>query len=98
VADTRKENTDFPYWLNSIELFGGDSPVLVIKNEKGNRPCNVNERQLSGEFPHIQRFLPTNLQDGRGLEAIKAAIQEYITQLDFVGTPCPNPGCASAMR
>ncbi|MEM9117305.1 MAG: COR domain-containing protein, partial [Cyanobacteria bacterium P01_F01_bin.56] len=91
VADTRKENTDFPYWLNAIELFGGDSPVLVIKNEKGNRPCNVNERQLNSEFPNrIKRFLPTNLDD-RGLDEIKAAIQEYITQLDFVGTPLPKP-------
>jgi internalin A len=90
VADERKENTDFPYWLNSIELLGGDSPVLVIKNEKGNRPCNVNERQLSDDFPHIQRFLRTNLQDGRGLADIKAAIREFITQLDFVGTPLPK--------
>ncbi|RZM82905.1 COR domain-containing protein [Leptolyngbya iicbica] len=90
VADTRKENTDFPYWLNSIELFGGDSPVLMIKNEKGNRPCNVNEKQLRGDFQYIQEFLPTNLQDGRGLDAIKTAIQYYVTRLDFVGMPWPK--------
>ncbi|MEA5465216.1 COR domain-containing protein [Leptothoe sp. PORK10 BA2] len=87
VADTRKENTDFPYWLNSIELFGGDSPVLLIKNEKGNRPCNVNESQLTKDFPHIQRFIATNLEDGRGLDDIKQAIQQHIQTLDFVGTP-----------
>jgi internalin A len=90
VADTRKENTDFPYWLNSIELFGGDSPVLLIKNEKGDRPCNVNERQLRGDFEHIQEFLPTNLKDGRGLDEIKAAIRYHITRLPFVGTPLPK--------
>jgi internalin A len=90
VADTRKENTDFPYWLNSIELFGGDSPVLLIKNEKGDRPCNVNERQLRGDFAHIQEFLPTNLKDGRGLDDIKAAIRYHITRLPFVGTPLPK--------
>ena len=91
VADTRKENTDFPYWLNSIELFGGNSPVLVIKNEKGNSPCNVNEKQLRGDFQYIKEFLPTNLNDGRGLDAIKAAIQYHITSIDFVGTPLPKP-------
>ncbi|MBT9311418.1 COR domain-containing protein [Leptothoe kymatousa] len=90
VADTRKENTDFPYWLNSIELFGGDSPVLLIKNEKGNRPCNVNERQLKQDFQYIEEFIPTNLDDGRGLEAIKKAIRYYITKLEFVGTPLPQ--------
>ena len=60
VADTRKENTDFPYWLNSIELFGGDSPVLLIKNEKNDRPCTINEKQLRGDFEYIQEFLTTN--------------------------------------
>ncbi|NEQ52634.1 MAG: TIR domain-containing protein, partial [Leptolyngbya sp. SIO3F4] len=90
VADTRKENTDFPYWLNSIELFGGDSPVLLIKNEKDDRPCNVNERQLKGDFQYIKEFMATNLKDGRGLEDIKEAIRYHITKLDFVGIPLPK--------
>ncbi|NEO88064.1 MAG: GTPase [Spirulina sp. SIO3F2] len=90
VVDTRKENTDFPYWLSSIELFGGDSPVLVIENEKGDRPCNVNQQQLKGDFAHIKDFLPTNLKDGRGLAQIKDAIQYHISRLDHVGTPVPK--------
>jgi Leucine-rich repeat (LRR) protein len=90
VAEQRKENTDFPYWLSSIELFGGDSPVLVIKNEKNNRPCTINEKQLRGEFQHIKEFFPTNLKDGRGLDAIKDAIRYHITRLDHVGKPLPK--------
>ncbi|ESA34600.1 leucine rich repeat -containing protein, partial [Leptolyngbya sp. Heron Island J] len=90
VADTRKENTDFPYWLKSIELFGGDSPVILIKNEKDDRPCNVNERQLKGDFQYIKECIATNLRDGRGLEDIKEAIRYHITKLDFVGTPLPK--------
>jgi internalin A len=90
VADERKENTDFPYWLSSIELFGGDSPVLVIKNEKNDRPCTINEKQLRGEFQHIKEFFPTNLKDGRGLDAIKDAIRYHITRLDHVGQPLPK--------
>jgi internalin A len=32
VADTRKENTDFYYWLKVIELLSDKSPVLIVKN------------------------------------------------------------------
>ncbi|MGB5967226.1 MAG: COR domain-containing protein, partial [Spirulinaceae cyanobacterium] len=87
VADTRQENTDFPYWLNSIELFGGDSPVLLIKNEKNDRPCNVNEARLKRDFHYIKEILPTNLKDGRGLEEIKNAIRYHISRLEYVGYP-----------
>ena len=42
------------------------------------------------EFQHIKEFFPTNLNDGRGLEAIKDAIRYYITRLDHVGQPLPK--------
>lgn len=37
VVDTRKEDTDFDYWLNVVELLSDNSPLLIIKNEKQNR-------------------------------------------------------------
>ena len=37
VVDTRKEDTDFYYWLNIVELLSDNSPLLIIKNEKQDR-------------------------------------------------------------
>jgi small GTP-binding protein len=34
VADTRKDDTDFYYWLNVAELLSDNSPLLIVKNEK----------------------------------------------------------------
>ncbi|MEM8641012.1 MAG: COR domain-containing protein, partial [Cyanobacteria bacterium P01_G01_bin.54] len=90
VADTRKENTDFPYWLSSIEIFGSNSPVLIIENEKEDQPCSINKKQLRGDFEYIAGFLPTNLKDGRGLEEIKDAIRYEISKLDHVGMAWPK--------
>ncbi|MBD2127250.1 leucine-rich repeat domain-containing protein [Microcoleus sp. ZQ-A2] len=87
VADTRQENTDFYWWLKVVELLSGNSPVLLIKNEKQNRQCEVNERQLRGEFSNLKEILATNLADNRGLPEIKKAIQDYISKLPHVGTP-----------
>ncbi|MEH2177764.1 leucine-rich repeat domain-containing protein [Nostoc sp.] len=90
VADTRKENTDFYWWLKVVELFSDKSPVFIIKNEKQDRQCVVDGGQLRGEFDNLKEILPTNLDTNRGLAEIKKAIQLYISNLDHVGTPLPK--------
>ncbi len=90
VVDTRQDNTDLYYWLNVIELYGGDSPVFIIKNEKQDRPCEVNERHLRGEFTQLEYTLAMNPATPRGLEEIEAQIQKRITRLDHVGNPLPK--------
>lgn len=57
VADTRKEDTDFYYWLNVAELLSENSPLLIIKNEKQERKREINERQLRGEFTNLKETL-----------------------------------------
>ncbi|MGB3695713.1 MAG: COR domain-containing protein [Spirulinaceae cyanobacterium] len=64
--------------------------MLLIKNEKNDRPCNVNEGRLKRDFHYIKEILPTNLKDGRGLEEIKTAIRYHISRLEYVGTPLPK--------
>ncbi|MEH2151032.1 COR domain-containing protein [Nostoc sp.] len=90
VADTRKENTDFYWWLKVVELLSDKSPVIIIKNEKQDRQCEIDGGQLRGEFENLKEILATNLADNRGLAEIKKAIQLYISNLDHVGTPLPK--------
>ncbi len=90
VADSRKENTNFYWWLKVVELLSDNSPVIIIKNEKQDRQCQVNDRQLRGEFTNLKESLATNLADNRGLAEIKQAIQDYISRLPHVGTPLPK--------
>ena len=90
VVDTRKEDTDFFYWLNAIELLGGNSPLLIVKNEKQDRQREINERRLRSEFSNLKEVFATNLATNRGLSEIKRAIQYYITQLPHVGTELPK--------
>ena len=89
VADTRKEDTDFYYWLNIVELLSNNSPVLVIKNEKQDRKRDINERQLRGEFTNFKETLATNLAKNRGLEEILNKVKHYISNLPHVGAELP---------
>ena len=90
VADTRQENTDFYYWLKIVELLSDSSPVLVIKNEKQDRQCEIDEGLFKSQFSNLKDYLPANLKDNRGLDKIKDAIRYHITQLPHVGKPLPK--------
>ncbi|WP_414553320.1 COR domain-containing protein [Anabaena sp. CCY 0017] len=90
VVDTRKEDTDFYYWLRVVELLSNNSPLLIVKNEKQDRQREINERQLRGEFTHLKDILATNLATNRGLSEILTTIQFYLHQLPHVGTELPK--------
>jgi GTPase SAR1 family protein len=90
VADTRREDTDFYYWLNVAELLSDNSPLLIVKNEKHDRRREINERQLRGQFSNLKETLATNLDTGRGLDKILAEVKHYLMGLSHVGTPLPR--------
>ncbi|MCP4348338.1 MAG: TIR domain-containing protein [Desulfobacterales bacterium] len=90
VADTRKEDTDFYYWLNIVEMLSDNSPMLIVKNEKQNRHREINERQLRGQFTNLKETLATNLATKRGLPEILKEIQHHITRLPHIGSPLPK--------
>jgi internalin A len=90
VSDTRQDNTDFNYWLEVVELLSEASPTIIVKNEKQDRLCQINENQLRGRFTNLEKILPTNLFDNRGLPEILTAVQHHISQLPHVGTPLPK--------
>src|SRR6185295_270908 len=90
VADTRKEDTDFYYWLNIVELLSDNSPLLIIKNEKQDRQREINERQLRGQFTNLAKTLVINLATNRGLNDLLAEIRHYLTRLPHIGTALPK--------
>jgi len=91
VADTRKENTDFFYWLQIVELLADKSPVIIIKNEKDDRQCEVKEEnELRGLFKNFQCTQATNLATNRGLETIQTELKHQLQKLPHVGTKLPK--------
>jgi len=90
VADSRKEDTDHPYWLNIIRLLSNNSPILLIQNEKQNRTCTLNLRELRAEFDALHTPTSINLADNRGLSTLCKAIQRHLEDLLGDGLPFPN--------
>ena len=90
VVDTRKEDTDFYYWLNLVELLSDNSPLLIIKNEKQDREREINERGLRGQFTNLEKTLATNLKTNRGLREILSHVKHYLRNLPHVGQVLPK--------
>ncbi|MGK7898954.1 MAG: COR domain-containing protein [Xenococcus sp. (in: cyanobacteria)] len=90
VADSRKEDTDFYYWLNIVELLSDNSPLLIIKNEKQDRKREINEPALRGQFTNLKETLATNLATNRSLDEILYKIKHYIQNLPHIGQTLPK--------
>ncbi|TAK37700.1 MAG: hypothetical protein EPO28_11660 [Saprospiraceae bacterium] len=95
LDDTRKDDKSvydpaFRYWLQVCELLGGNSPLLIVQNEKGDRSKSLDLRSMKGHFGFVSGSLPTNLLTCRGLDKVRAEIEHLISSLPHVGTPLPK--------
>lgn len=90
VVDTRKEDTDFYYWLNIVKLLSNNSPLVIIKNEKQDRHRELNEAELRAQFENFKETIPTNLATNRGLSEVLNSVKYHISQLPHIGTPLPK--------
>jgi internalin A len=89
VADSRKEDTDFHYWLGAVALLAGDSPLIVVKNEKQDRRWKLDEAGLRARFPNVKEILAVNLATNRGLDEAVRRIRRHLECLRHIGDPLP---------
>jgi internalin A len=90
VTDSRKEDTDFNYWLQVIELLSIASPIIILQNEKGERKTGVDLRGLQGRFKNIIGLHSFDLsRDEEKLKKLKDAISYNIQALEHVGSELP---------
>jgi internalin A len=90
VTDNRKEDTDFNYWLQTVELLGGKSPILIIQNEKSERTKDINIKGMKAQYSELKDSFSTNLFTNKGLDKIEKAVRYHIQSLPLVGQMLPK--------
>lgn len=83
------EDTDAEYWLELIQSFGGDSPVIVVLNKIKEHPFDVNRGALQQKFPNIREFIATDCETGQGIDHLRAAIERETDALEHLRDPFP---------
>ncbi len=91
VTDERKENTDFNYWLQVVELLSDNSPLIIVQNEKGGRTRDINISRLKGRFGNIQTTHSFDLsKDESALKKLLQDIKYQLSQLSHIGEELPK--------
>jgi len=90
VADDRKEDTDFNWWLQVVELLSDRSPLLIVQNEKQDRQRDIDLGSLRAHFLNLGEAFRTNLATNRGLNELERAIRQELENLPHIGTPLPK--------
>ena len=95
LDDTRKDektvnDPSFNYWLQMAQLYGGNSPLLIVQNEKGDRSKQLDLRGMQGRFGFVKDSKATNLLTCRGLDEVWTAIEYYLKQLPHIGEEQPK--------
>lgn len=90
LTETSRANDDFDYWLQTIQLFGGDSPILFVQNKRNGIPRRLNISPYKTNFKIQDDLYEVNLLTNEGLEAVEKAIQYHIQQLPIVKRTIPK--------
>jgi internalin A len=91
LSDNRAENTDFNYWLQVIELLSGNSPLLIVQNERDDRKKDINEAGMKDRFKNIKFSTSLNIASNKkALRSLLSEIKHQIVKLSHIGTELPK--------
>jgi small GTP-binding protein len=89
VLDGRNDEK-VEYWLKYIESFGGNSPVLVVRNKIDINPSfNVDQKQLIKEYRNIKNFSHISCKTKEGFDTFISILKNTILQVEMLKTNWP---------
>ena len=85
-----EQDANVEYWLQLIQSFGGDSPVLVVINKIKDHPFDLNRHGLRTKFPAIRGFYLTDCDASAGVKELSEAILRETDALEHLRDPFPE--------
>jgi internalin A len=88
VIDARKgeQESNLEYWLQIIESFGGDSPVIIVINKSDEHYLDLDRRGLRSKYPTIRDFVVTSCKEGTGIEKLKRSIRHQLEDMEHISS------------
>jgi len=81
---------DFNYWFHHIEKFGGDSPALIVVNEKEGYTFEFdNYDKLRGRFQNIKEKINSDIKVNKNRDKYLEALKYLLNTLPDTGSPIP---------
>ena len=90
LLDSRKDEKA-EYWLNYIQSFGGDAPVIVVINKYDENPSfDVNRRFLSKKYPNIIAYHKVSCLNDIGITELGTQLLNTLWNLELRNTGFPR--------
>jgi hypothetical protein len=90
VSDERKEDTDFQYWLEVVNLLSAGSPLIIVQNRKQGRAQALNVGGLRQRYPNLCGTVSLDLSDNTGLDEAIKKVRRELESLPHIGTGLPR--------
>ncbi|WP_198166512.1 COR domain-containing protein [Picosynechococcus sp. PCC 7117] len=85
-----EEENRLEYWLNTIESFASNSPVIIVGNKSDEHPLDLNEKDLKQKYPNIKAFISISCKENTCIEELLQKICHEIKALPHVGDFLPK--------
>ncbi|MDP2362658.1 MAG: COR domain-containing protein, partial [Ignavibacteria bacterium] len=89
-ASTDADLISFDYWLNTVQVLSGNSPIIVIQNKIDERKKLINQESWMKKFPNIVEFVDVSAVKDLGIELLKDLIIREIEKLPHIGDVLPK--------
>ena len=90
VTDERREDTDFEYWLEVVNLLSDGSPLVIVQNRKHGRQQGIDLGAIRQRYPNMCGVLVLDLADNTGLDEGTMKIRRELEQLPHIGSALPK--------
>ena len=94
LDDTRNDDKTvqdacFKYWLEAVDCFSDNSPVLIFQNEKGGRSKAIDLAGIKAKFNNVEKCYSGNLEYKNAADGLREAIELFAKQLPHIGEELP---------
>ncbi len=90
VLDSRKDEKA-EYWLNYIQSFGGEAPVVIVLNKYDQNPSfDVNRKFLNKKYSNILSYHKISCKTSKGIDSLNNDLMNYLWDLELRNTPYPK--------
>ncbi|KAB2946425.1 COR domain-containing protein [Candidatus Methanoperedens sp. BLZ2] len=86
-ARRAKDYEHIYYWLQIIDAFGENSPIILVLSKLNERDDDLNMKDLKEQFPQIVDMFKIDSEDGNGFPNLKDIITRTAWHLPHMRTP-----------
>lgn len=90
ITETSRDDDQLDYWLQTIQLYGKDSPILFVQNQMNSIPKSMDIKPFKAHFNIQDNIYKVDLLNNKGLDDLERGIQHHLQNLPFTKRTVPT--------